>query len=185
MTRAPRLARHTKVADAEHLLEIEPLVVGTRDDLVSVMRQSTRQPATRLIGVVDEWGRLVGVLPILRIAESVIGRVVPEALLAGISDIADVARFGHAMEARTAGEAMLPPATIRPDRTITDAFRTMHQRHLSGLYVIDDDGRPTGYIDLLELALAYADAIDHGEAVIDPATTEATSADPSADSDRA
>ena len=126
------------------------------------MRRSAAQPETRLVGVLDEAGVLVGVLPILRIAESVIARVVPEALLGDITDIADVAQFGHAIEARTAGEAMIAPATILPEATIDDAFRRMHQRHLSGLYVIDQGGRPVGYVDLLELAIAYVDALEAG-----------------------
>ena len=33
----------------------------------------------------------------------------------------------------------------------------MHLRHLSGLYVIDEAGRPSGYLDVLELAIRYVD----------------------------
>jgi hypothetical protein len=36
----------------------------------------------------------------------------------------------------------------------------MHKRHLSGLYVVDEGGRPTGYLDLLELVLLYVDALE-------------------------
>ena len=36
----------------------------------------------------------------------------------------------------------------------------MHARHLSGLYVVDDDGRPTGYLDLLELTMHYVEALE-------------------------
>jgi CBS domain-containing protein len=158
-----RLARLTPVSVCQGLLAIEPLLVGTGDDLLVVMRRSTAQPATRLIGVVDDAGRLVGVLPILRLAESVVARVVPESLLSSIQDVADVAEFGHAVEARAAGEVMLPPATIAPDATVGEAFRQMHHRRLSGLYVVDRDGRPTGYLDLLELALLYVDAIEAGQ----------------------
>jgi CBS domain-containing protein len=124
------------------------------------MRRAAAQPGTRLIGVVDDDHRLVGVLPILRLVESVVARVVPEALLTDIADVADVARFGHAIEARTAGAAMLEPAVIAPESTIDEAFRLMHQRRLSGLYVVDPEGRPTGYLDLLELALVYVDALE-------------------------
>lgn len=123
------------------------------------MRRSAAQPATRLIGVVDDDGRLVGVLPILRLVDSMVARVDPEALLADIADIADVARFGHAVEARTAAEVMLEPAAVAPEAPIGEAFRLMHRRHLSGLYVVDPDGRPTGYLDLLEMALVYVDAL--------------------------
>jgi CBS domain-containing protein len=146
------------------LLEIEPLLVHRDDDLLVVMRQAAAQPQTRLIGIVDEAGVLVGVLPIIRIAESVIGRVVPESLLSDIEDADDVASFGHAIEAQTAGDAMIPPASIRPEATIDDAFRRMHARHLSGLYVVDADGRPTGYLDMLELAIRYVEAIESGPA---------------------
>ncbi len=156
----PRVARDTSVADCQQLLDIEPLLVAHTDDVLSVMRRAAVQPATRLVGVVDEAGQLVGVIPVLRLAEAVIARVVPESLLGHIAGVADVARFGHAVEARTAREAMDPPASIAPDRTLGEAFRIMHEGHLSGLYVVDEAGRPTGYLDLLELAIRYLDALE-------------------------
>ena len=160
MTGEFRLARHTTVAACQSLLAIEPLIVHRDVDLLAVMRRAVDHPETRLIGVVDDAGILVGVLPVLRVAESVIGRVVPEALLSDIDDVDDVARFGHAIEARTAGDAMIDRAVTRPDATIDQAFRVMHARHLSGLYVVDADGRPTGYLDLLELAIRYVEALE-------------------------
>jgi CBS domain-containing protein len=155
-----RLARQTPVAVCQALLAIEPLVVNRGEDLHTVLRRSAAQPATRLIAVVDDAGRLVGVMPILRLAESVVAHVVPEALLSDIADVADVARFGHAVEARTAADVMLEPASVTPEATLGEAFRLMHQRRLSGLYVVDADRRPTGYLDLLELAVAYVDALE-------------------------
>ncbi len=160
MTQGIRLARQTPVAVCQALLAIEPLIAQPADDLLVVMRRSAAQPETRLIGVVGGDGRLIGVLPILRLAESVVARVAPESLLTDITDIADVARFGHAVEARTVRDAMLPPATISGEATLGEAFRVMHQRRLSGLYVVDPDGRPTGYLDLLELALKYLEALE-------------------------
>ena len=160
-----RLARQTTVAACQALLAIEPLLAGEAEDLLAVMRRSAAQPATRLIGVVGDDGRLVGVLPILRLAESVVARVAPESLLADITDIADVARFGHAVEARTVRDAMLAPASISAGASIGEAFRLMHQRRLSGLYVVDPDGRPTGYLDLLELAMTYVEALEGSSAL--------------------
>jgi CBS domain-containing protein len=160
VTEPTRLARNTTVGVCQTLLEIGPLIAAHDEDLLVTLRRSARQPATRLIAVVDDDEVLIGVLPILRLAEAVIARVVPESLLAGIADIADVARFGHAVAARTAKGVMLEPAAIHPEATIGEAFRVMHQRRLSGLYVVDDAGRPTGYLDLLELAIAYTDALE-------------------------
>ncbi len=160
MTERTRLARQTTVEVCQALLAIEPLIVPASADAIDVMRRAAAQPETRLIGVVDESGRIVGVIPILRLAESLIARVAPEAMLADAADVASVARFTHSIEDRTAGDIMLEPAMIAPDATVTDAFRLMHQRRLSGLYVVDAAGRPTGYLDLLELAIRYADALD-------------------------
>jgi CBS domain-containing protein len=168
-----QLARHTPVQVCQSLLAIEPLLVGRDDDLLVTMRRAAAQPATRLIGILGDDGRIVGVLPILRLAEAVVARVVPESLLADISDIADVARFGHTLEARTVGDAMLPPATIRGEATVAEAFHLMHQRRLSGLYVVDADGRPTGYLDLLELAVNYVDALEAAEDHPDQAARKA------------
>lgn len=155
-----RSVRHTPVADSVSLLPIEPLLVHPDDDPLEVMRAAAEHPQTRVLGVVDDDGRLVGVLSIVRLAEAVIVRVSPETLLADISDLADAARFGHAVAARAVADVMLPPASIAATATIDDAFRKMHARHLSGLYVIDDAGRPTGYLDLLELTMRYVEALE-------------------------
>lgn len=155
-----RLVRHSPVAESVALLPIEPLLVHPEDDPLVVMRLASEHPQTRVLGVVDAAGRLVGVLSIVRLAEAVIVRVSPETLLADISDLADAARFGHAVAARTVADVMLPPAAISATATIDEAFRRMHARHLSGLYVVDDDGRPTGYLDLLELTMRYVEALE-------------------------
>jgi hypothetical protein len=39
----------------------------------------------------------------------------------------------------------------------------MHAEHQSGVHVVDRDGRPTGYLDLLELALRYLAALEPPE----------------------
>jgi CBS domain containing-hemolysin-like protein len=152
-------ARFTPVAECEGLLQIEPLLLGRETDVLAALRQVAAHPATRIAGVIDDDGRLVGVLPILRLAEAVVARLAPEALLSTLSDIADIAAFSHSLEARTVGEAMLEPVSIAPSATIDDAFRRMHARHQSGIHVVDEAGRPIGYLDLLEVALVYADAL--------------------------
>ena len=132
-------------------------------DVLAAIRTAAAHPETRVIGVTDDHGRLVGVVPILRLAEAAVARAAPEALMSSLVELDDIAQFSHAIDARTIGEAMLPPAAIAPTATIDEGFRRMHQRHLSGIYVVDQDGRPVGYLDLLELALVYADALE-GEA---------------------
>lgn len=160
MSDRTRRVRQTPVSECVALLPIDPLLVGPDDDPLTVMRRASERPQTRLLGVVDERGVLIGVLSTVRLAEAVIVRVSPETLLADISDLADAARFGHAAAARTVRDVMLPPAAVPADATLDEAFRRMHARHLSGLYVVDDDGRPTGYLDLLELTMRYVAALE-------------------------
>lgn len=162
MSERTRLARDTRVSVCQALLAIEPLLVQVDDDVLTAMRRSAGQPETRLIGVVDSTGVIVGVLPVLRLAEAVIARVAPESLLTEISDLADVERFKRAVEAKVVGDLMVQPATIHGEATVDAAFRLMHLRHLSALYVVDQAGRPSGYLDLLELAVNYVDALEGG-----------------------
>jgi predicted transcriptional regulator len=142
------------------LLAIGPLLVRREDDLLDIVRRSAEQPATRTIGVIGDDGRVVGVIRVLRLTESIVARVAPEALMAGIQDAAAVGRFGHAVEDRIASDIMEPPATISPEATVSEAFREMHRHRVTGMYVVDRDGRPTGYIDLLELAIRLVDALE-------------------------
>lgn len=76
-----------------------------------------------------------------------------------VADAETATQFSHSMEDRVAADIMLAPATTLLSDTIGDAFRVMHHRRLAGLYIVDADGRPTGYLDLLELALVYVQAL--------------------------
>lgn len=160
MTESVRIARQSRVADCMDLLQITPLLVHREDDLLDIVRRSAVQPATRTIGVVDEDGRVIGIIHVLRLTESIVARVAPEAVMAGIKDAAEVGRFGHAVADRIAGDIMEPPVTISPEATVSEAFREMHRHRFTGMYVVDSDGRPTGYVDLLELAIKLVDALE-------------------------
>jgi CBS domain-containing protein len=167
MSERARRVRQTLVSESVAALSIEPLLVHPGDDPLAVMHLAAEHPQTRVLGVVDDTGVLVGVLSTVRLAEAVIVRVSPETLLAEISDLADIARFGHTVSARTVGDVMLPPATIAGTATIEEAFRRMHASDMSGLYVVDDSGRPTGYLDLLELTMRCVEALEADSAETD------------------
>lgn len=172
MADRPLLARQTSVEACAALLEIGPLLVDASADLRDVVRDAARQSSTRLIGVVDTAGRIVGVIPVTRVAESIVARVVPEALLMDVADAATATEFSHSMEDRVAADIMLPPAVVVRSDTLGDAFRLMHVRRLGGVYIVDPDGHPTGYLDLLELALIYVRDLGNVPATEDPAMAE-------------
>jgi CBS domain-containing protein len=161
VTARQRLSRTASVGDCEGLLAFEPLLVPLDADVDEVLRRAARQPTTRLIGVVDAAGKLAGVIPIRELVERVVTLAIPEAMMVDTNDVAAVAHFGHVVGSRSAAQAMLPPAAVTQDATVVTAFREMHRRRLSGVYVVDADGRPTGYIDGLELA--YLAALDDKE----------------------
>lgn len=156
MSEARRLTRSTPVSACEGLLAFEPLLVGLDTDVVEILRRAAVRPSTRLIGVIDDDRRLVGVLPIRDLVEAVVARVMPEALMTDVTDVEDLARFGHVVGSKTAVDVMQPPAAVVRSSTIARAFREMQRRGLSGVYVVDDGERPVGYLDALELAYQAA-----------------------------
>jgi CBS domain-containing protein len=157
------LAKRTPVREIEGSLDIEASVVRADDDLLTVARTAFEHPQTRLLAVVDEDDRLVGVVPVVRVVEEIVARASPEALFPEITDLAGVERFGREVAARTAGDAASPPVALRLDDTVGDAFRAMHEHRYTGLPVVDDAGRVVGYVDLLELALRYLHDASAGE----------------------
>lgn len=144
------------------MLDIEATIVRAGDALVDVARRAFARPATRVLSVVDDDGRLVGLLPVLRVVEEIVARVSPEQLLADISTVEQAGRFAEEITARSAGDLMLPPLFLRLDDTVSDAFAAMHVHHLSGLPVVDEGQRVVGYVDVLELALRYLEELQPG-----------------------
>jgi CBS domain-containing protein len=148
------VSARTPITVAVQLLAIEPVLVGTDDLLRDVIRRAGASPSTRVLGVVDTVGVLVGVVTALDLVAAIVGRLVPGALLTEIHDAEGMQEYGRSVEARVAGDLMRPPAALRETATLAEAFQLLHSRGLSGVYVVDATGRPTGYLDALELAAA-------------------------------
>lgn len=152
------LTARTSISVAEHLLAIEPVLVALDDHLDVVIRRAGASPSTRVLGVVDAAGVLVGVVTAQDLVAAVVGRLVPGVLLAGIHDAEGMEEYGRSVEARVAGDLMRPPLALRGTATIAEAFHVLYLRGFSGVYVVDAGGRPTGYLDGLELAAAVVAA---------------------------
>jgi len=148
----------TLISAAGDLLAIAPVLVAADDDLDTVIRRAAASPSTRVLGVVDPAGVLVGVVTPHDLVAAVVGRLAPGTLLTQIHDVDGVGEYGRYVEARVAGDLMRPPAALPESATLGEAFDLMYLRDLSGAYVIDAAGRPTAYIDGLELAAAITAA---------------------------
>lgn len=144
----------TPITAAEGLLAIEPLLIAPEDHLDVVIRLAGAAPSTRVLGVVDAAGVLIGVVTSHDLVASIVGRLAPASLLAEVRDAEGVGEFDRVVEAEVAADLMRPPAALPQTATMGEAFRLMHERGLSGAYVVDAAGRPVGYVDGLELAAA-------------------------------
>lgn len=144
----------TPVAAAERLLAIEPVLIAPHDHLDVVIRRAGAAPATRVLGVVDAAGVLVGVVSSHDLVASIVGRLAPGSLLTEVRDAEGVGEFERFVEATVVADLMRPPAALPETATMAEAFRLMHERQLSGVYVVDAAGRPIAYVDGLELAAA-------------------------------
>jgi CBS domain-containing protein len=137
---------------------MEPVVVDVADSLHRIAELAVQNTACRVIAVVEQGQRLVGVIPVRALVNDIFLKIVPEEFLAEITDYEAVLKYAKHLGARTARDVMLEPVSVRRDETVRDAFERMHGSKLNGLPIIDADGRVTGYVDQLELLLVWVHA---------------------------
>ena len=152
------IALATPISEADQLLTMEPVVVDVADSLHQIAEQAVQNTACRVIAVVEQGKRLVGVIPIRALVNDIFLKIVPEEFLAEITDYEAVLKYAKHLGARTARDVMLEPVSVRRDETVRDAFERMHGSKLNGLPITDADGLVTGYVDQLELLLVWVHA---------------------------
>ena len=150
------ISQATPVGEVYQLLGgNEPVAVRQTDSLRRLAELALERPQTRVLAVVDDDRRLVGLVPVRLLVNDIFLKVVPEEFLGVIADIDDVLEYASHVAARTAGDIMKPPVGVKAFQTVRDAFETMHKARLNGLPVLDDESRLIGYVDQLELLLAW------------------------------
>lgn len=77
MTTRESITSQTLVADADRLLTAEPVVISRSDNLESIARRAVENPNCRVISVVDESGRLVGLVPVRMLVNDIFLKIVP------------------------------------------------------------------------------------------------------------
>src|SRR3972149_6287674 len=147
----PGVTRSTLVREALEMVGSQPCVVGEGDDLLAATEQLVAFQGVHTVAVVDNEGRLVGVIPMRLLVDELFLDVAPEEFLVGMRDIEDVEEFSRISRARTAGELMEEAAYVTMDDTVREAFSRMHERKLDGLPIVDEGMKVLGYLDLLQL----------------------------------
>lgn len=152
------IALATPISEADRLLTMEPVVVDIGESLHGIAEEAVQNTACRVIAVVQQGQRLVGVIPVRALVNDIFLKIVPEEFLAEITDYKAVLKYAKHLGARTARDVMQEPVSVRRDETVRDAFERMHGSKLNGLPIVDTDGLVTGYVDQLELLLVWVRA---------------------------
>ena len=143
------------VAEADRLMDVEPTLVGPTEPLVAVARKVVDQPECRVVCVVDEGGKLLGLLPVSDLAFAAFVRVMPEVFLKHANDLRHSTEFAALSHGRTAGEVMRPPVALRAGDRLEDAFGRLLGAGLEGLPIVDEAGRVIGYLNVPEFLCAW------------------------------
>ncbi len=152
------ITQQTSIAEADLILRMEPVVVPASASLREVAELAVENPGCRVIAVIDDDGRLVGVLPVRALVNDVFLKIVPEEFLGEITDLEGALKYAEHVGARTAGDVMVEPVSVHPDETVRTAFQRMHESKLNGLPITGRDEKVTGYVDQLELLIVWVRA---------------------------
>ena len=156
--------RNTPVEVIVETLNLEPTIVYLDTPLDEVAQAMLAHPRVHMVCVLNDDGRLVGVLDLRILANALFFRILPEEFLSEVTALEHAMQFAKMSGMRTAADAMHEPVWVKRGQTVKDAFKRMHEHHLSGLPVVDDRYHVTGYINLLELmAVCLGPAADNAE----------------------
>ena len=93
----------------------------------------------------------MGLLALQALADNLFFHILPEEFLSEVTDLERVMQFAEKSRMRTAADAMQEAVWVKRGETVKEAFRRMHEHHLSGLPVVDERYHLIGYINLLGL----------------------------------
>ncbi len=143
--------RNTPIEKLNEMMDLEPTVVNLDTPLEEIARAMMVHPRVHVASVVAEDGRLVGVLSLRTLANSLFFHILPEEFISEITDFEKMMDFASRTRRRTAKDAMKPPVWIKRGETTKDAFIRMHDNDLPGLPLVDERYHVVGYINMLEL----------------------------------
>ncbi|MGH2454670.1 MAG: CBS domain-containing protein [Candidatus Limnocylindria bacterium] len=153
------ITQATPVGEVDRLLRgTDPILVHADDSLQRLAELAVERPGCRVLSVVDDEGRLTGLVPVRMLVNDIFLKIVPEEFLGVISDIDDVLEYAGHVGARRAGDIMLEPVSVHLGATVRDAFERMHHARMNGLPIVDDKGKVVSYLDQLELLLVWVRA---------------------------
>lgn len=140
----------TRVSEADTLIHLVPPIVQREDPLPNIILSAASDPAARAAFVVDGDGRLVGVAPVSELDRDMLVLLVPGAFAGDRMSGRQLARLSHGTDV-TAGQLMREPATVGLTDTLATALKRMEEHGLESAAILDDGGRPLGYVTMFEI----------------------------------
>jgi len=145
------ILRDTTIEIVDSLLDLKPTVVSAETSLDDVARAMLTHPNVHVVSVIGENDRLIGLLELSTLADDLFFHILPEEFLSEITDLEKLMDYANKTRVLTARDAMSPPIWVKPEETVKEAFKRMHDNKLPGLPVVDERYQVIGYINLLEL----------------------------------
>lgn len=134
------------------ILDLKPCTVHRNDPLRHVIDVILSDPSVNVVGVVSEEDRLIGLIDMASLSQSLFYHVFPESYLAALHDLEAVREFVKLPhDASTAGDIMQEAEYVHLEDSLLTAFKVLQRRKLEGIPVVDEHNRPTGYIHMIEL----------------------------------
>ncbi|HET6380700.1 MAG TPA: CBS domain-containing protein [candidate division Zixibacteria bacterium] len=162
------ITQSTPIREVDQVLTGADTVIAHADDSLHRLAElALEHPSCRVISVVDDDQRLVGLIPVRILVNDIFLKIVPEEFLGEITDVDAVMKYADHVRARTARDIMLEPVSVHYGETVRDAFHKMHEHRLNGLPIVNEEGRVVSYLDQLELLLAWVRASGRG-ALLEP-----------------
>ncbi len=149
--------RRIPVSQMLSMHPVQPALVHPEDSLQDVAREMIRHPDARLACVVNEEGRLIGIIRAQLLVSELLMHIMPEEFLQQMSELEEALEYASLFKVRSAGDLMEEPIFVHATDPIREAFAKLHQHRLPGLPVVDPTRHVIGYVDILNmLALVTA-----------------------------
>jgi len=152
-----RIQRDTAVSEVLKVMNLEPTIVKEDAPLNEVAMAMMEHPSSHIVNVVNEVGRLTGLINLNDLANDIFFHIMPEEFLSELTSLEDVLKYADKARMRNARDAMQNPVWVKINDHVKDAFVRMHENRVSGLPVVDDQYQVIGYINLLELLAVCLD----------------------------
>ncbi|MCD6401428.1 MAG: CBS domain-containing protein [Anaerolineales bacterium] len=129
----------------------QPVVVSVDTSLQDVMKALLSAPDAPMACVVNNEGRLMGVISPSDLTDVMMIPVVPEAFINDPSGYEKALKYVDPKNVPLAADVMNEPIFVQLGDTLQDAFEKMHLHGFSGLPVVDKHYRVQGYLSLLQI----------------------------------